>query len=97
MPKALLLLDRKLSHDNLIVQLVLWKLPVSTTDRPHAIKYRLYCGRSGQCVVRYDNESGKGDHRHYGIVEKPYSFTTPQQLIEDFLDDVWRLTGWRIE
>lgn len=97
MPKAFLLLDRKLWHDDLIVQLVPWKVPAETIDRPHAIKYRLYCGRSGQCVVRYDNESGKGDHRHYGLAEKPYVFTTPQQLIEDFLDDVWRLTGWRVE
>ncbi|MGH8524670.1 MAG: toxin-antitoxin system TumE family protein, partial [Gammaproteobacteria bacterium] len=30
------------------------------------LKYRLYCGRGGRCLVRYDNETGKGDHRHYG-------------------------------
>ncbi|MCK4426699.1 MAG: helix-turn-helix transcriptional regulator [Deltaproteobacteria bacterium] len=29
----------------------------------------------GTCVVRYDNESGKGDHKHYGAQEELYGFT----------------------
>ena len=44
------------------------------------------------CVLRYDNEAGKGDHKHVGAVEVPYSFTTTDQLLEDFWNDVdqWR-------
>jgi hypothetical protein len=42
----------------------------------------------GECVVRYDNERGKGDHRHLGAREEPYAFTTPQQLIADFMTDI---------
>lgn len=48
-------------------------------------------------MVRYDNETGKGDHRHYGASEEPDAFTTPEQLLQDFLADVHRLTGWRVQ
>ena len=45
-------------------------------------------GREGERTVGYDNEPGKGDHRHYAHREEPYTFTTPEQLIWDFLADV---------
>jgi hypothetical protein len=47
---------------------------------------------NGVCVLRYDNEAGKGDHKHVGEQEVPYTFTTPAQLLADFWDDVdnWR-------
>jgi hypothetical protein len=48
------------------VEMVIWALPRASAERPHGLKYRLYCGRGEHCVVRYDNEAGKGDHRHYG-------------------------------
>jgi hypothetical protein len=69
-------------------------LPAATADRPHGLKYRLYCGRNGDCLVRYDNEAGKGDHRHYGDDEEPYPFTTIEQLLADFRTDCARLAGW---
>jgi hypothetical protein len=46
----------------------------------------------GVCVLRYDNEAGKGDHRHVGPVETAYRFTTPAQLLADFWAEVDR---WR--
>jgi hypothetical protein len=57
------------------------------------LKYRLYCGRDGKCLVRYDNETGKGDHVHYGATELAYRFERWEKLLEDFLADVERLTG----
>ncbi len=42
------------------------------------------------CVLRYDNEVGKGDHRHYGDKESIYKFTTPDQLVADFQRDIAR-------
>lgn len=45
-------------------------------------------------VLRYDNEAGKGDHRHRGNLEEPYRFSTPRQLLKDFNDDI---TRWRDE
>jgi Family of unknown function (DUF6516) len=81
----------------MIVEMVIWALPGKAADRPHGIKYRLYCGHDGGCVVRYDNETSKGDHRHYGEEEKPYHFESLVKLIADFRHDCTRLTGWRWE
>lgn len=79
--------------DGTIVQVVVWQLPSASSDRPHRLKYRLYCGRDGRCLVRYDNETGEGDHRHYGAREELYRFTTLNQLLADFEADVQRLAG----
>ena len=76
-----------------LVEMVLWDLPEPGKDRPHGIKYRLYCGKDGECLVRYDNETGKGDHLHYGDRESPYAFQDWERLLVDFLADVARLTG----
>jgi len=48
---------------------------------------------AGQRVVGYDNERGKGDHKHLGGRELPYSFSTVAQLIADFWEDVRRWTA----
>ena len=42
--------------------------------------------------LRYDNERGKGDHRHVGEKEEDYTFTTLEKLLDDFERDVenWR-------
>lgn len=96
--RARLLYRFKGSEDDVIVEMVLWRLPRFEDEgsrSSHGVKYRLYCGRAGQCVVRYDNEKGKGDHRHYGDTEEPYSFTSVAALVEDFAKDCERLAGWR--
>ena len=80
---------------DVIVDMVIWALPSPTPERQHGIKYRLHCGREGHCVVRYDNETGKGDHRHEGEQETPYHFISLDQLIADFRNDCTRLAGWR--
>jgi hypothetical protein len=38
--------------------------------------------------VRYDNERGKGDHRHVGLRQEPCFFSTLQRLLSDFERDV---------
>ena len=38
--------------------------------------------------MRYDNERGKGDHRHVGEKEGGYDFTTIDQLLDDFERDI---------
>ena len=69
--------------------MVLWQLPEKTPDRPHGLKYRLYYGLSdGNCLVRYDNEKGKDDHRHIRGQEIPYRFKDVDTLIADFLQDI---------
>ncbi|HBA89583.1 MAG TPA: hypothetical protein DCZ75_16830 [Geobacter sp.] len=95
MDATLVFARKEVYGSGLIVEAVIWQLPERTGERPHGLKYRLYCGRSGQCIVRYDNETGKGDHVHYGDTEKPYHFSSFQRLIRDFYSDIERLTGER--
>jgi hypothetical protein len=71
-------------------ELVLWQVPNPVRGSSHAFKYRLAYVVGGDCVLRYDNEAGKGDHRHYGELEGRYEFTTPDQLIADFQTDIAR-------
>jgi len=40
---------------------------------------------NGERVVGFDNERGKGDHCHLDGKERPYRFTTVEQLVEDFI------------
>ena len=87
--KAGLLLDERhvLSEDS-FVELVVWQVPRRVKGSAHRYKYRLAFVVAGRCVLRYDNEPDKGDHRHWGETESPYKFTTPERLIADFWNDV---------
>lgn len=98
MPKATLLLAYKAQQGDLLVQLVVWQLPAGAADRPGGIKFRLYLGRAGKTLVRYDNETGKGPHRHVGPdeLEEAYEFTSVERLVEDFRAECEQ-HGWRWE
>ena len=92
--KAILVLRRReVLPGGLTVEMVIWQLSAPTADRPHGLKYRLQAHRGGRTLVRYDNETGKGDHRHYGRKEEGYAFASMERLIEDFIADVERLGG----
>lgn len=72
------------------VELVLWQVPKPVAGSAHGFKYRLAYVVGGVCVVRYDNEVGKGDHRHFNGRESTYNFKTPDKLIADFQRDIAR-------
>ena len=81
--------ERLIYADGAIREMVLWQLPEKTAEKPHGLKYRLYYGLAeGTCVVRYDNETGKGDHRHIRGQEGPYRFEDVETLVADFLADI---------
>jgi hypothetical protein len=92
MAAELLLNERHILSEDAFVEMVVWRLPSPLTGSRHGFKYRLALVVGGRCVLRYDNETGKGDHKHEGEKETPYSFTTPQALLDDFWQDVdtWR-------
>ena len=71
-------------------ELTLWQLPKSLPGSVHRFKYRLAYVVRGISVLRYDNEAGKGDHRHYGGKESAYAFTNPDNLIAAFQADIAR-------
>ena len=98
MKAQLLFRDKYIYRDGAIREMMIWQLPEPNTERPHALKYRLYYGQSGQCLVRYDNERGKGDHRHYAdnqgsLCEEDYTWVSVQQLVADFRADIERIRG----
>ena len=63
-------------------------MPSPVPPSAHSFKYSLFYGRPGEVAVLFDNERGKGDHRHIGEVEGAYRFESPEKLIEDFKDAV---------
>ncbi len=71
-------------------ELVLWNVAKPVFGSKHRYKYRLAYVIRGECVLRYDNEAGKGDHYHFGNEERPYQFTTVETLIADFEDAIAR-------
>ncbi|MCW2319255.1 hypothetical protein M2322_004824 [Rhodoblastus acidophilus] len=92
MLRATLILHRKrLYDDEAIAEMKLWLVPSAVPGSKHAFKYSLYYGRHGKRLIGYDNEAGKGDHRHYEDREEVYQFTTPEQLVADFVADVQAL------
>ena len=93
MVTQLLFRDKYVYADGAIREMVIWRLPQPDSERPHGLKYRLYYGYPGKSLVRYDNERGKGDHRHEGDHETRYTFVSVEQLIRDFKDDIERFRG----
>ena len=87
--------DRAEYPDSAIVEMSIWIVPGSVPGGSHAFKYSLYYGYPGRRVVGYDNERGKGDHRHVGNREESYRFSSVEALIADFLSDVKRARGAR--
>ena len=71
-------------------ELVLWKLAKPLPGSTHPFKYRLAYVVRGVCVLRYDNEAGKGDHRHYAGKEEAFAFSGPDNLIAAFQADIAR-------
>lgn len=69
-------------------EFVLWRVPIPVRGSSHSYKYRLALVEDDVCTVRYDNETGKGDHRHIDDREEAYCFTTVEQLIADFLGEI---------
>ena len=75
-------------------ELVLWRVSTPVPGSAHDFKYRLAYVVDEECVVRYDNEVGKGDHRHFGASQSIYRFSTPERLMADFQKDIAR---WKDE
>lgn len=88
MKAELLFKERLVQGSNGFVELVLWQLPKPVLGSAHNFKYRMVLVINGQCVLRYDNEAGKGDHKHYGAGEIAYRFESPERLLTDFWLDV---------
>jgi hypothetical protein len=92
--RAELLFELRIVYDDgAILEMVIWRVPSPVPPSGHSLKYSLFYGRPGVREVGYDNERGKGDHRHIRDVESPYVFSSVEQLMSDFWSDVRRARG----
>jgi Family of unknown function (DUF6516) len=92
MKAGLLMNERHVLDARTFVEIVVWRLDQPVRGSIHRFKYRLALVADSVCVLRYDNEAGKGDHRHIGSAEMRYKFVDPETLLADFWNDVeaWR-------
>lgn len=93
--KAQVLVDERIKQaDNAFAELRVVRVPMVVRGSEHSFKYSLSLVVEGACVLRFDNEAGKGDHYHVGGDELPYRFTTLPALLNDFWQQVdqWRQT-----
>lgn len=92
--KAILIIrDRRILADGAIIEVVIWQVPTPVPPTTHGLKYRLFYGRDGERVVGFDNERGKGDHKHVLGIESPCGFTTLAQLLDDFEAEIVAIRG----
>jgi Family of unknown function (DUF6516) len=94
MPATLLLRERRVLGDGRFAEIAIWRVPSAARGSPHVFKYRLAFVVDGVCVLRFDNESGKGDHKHIREREMPYEFQGPDRLVDDFWAEI---VNWRAE
>lgn len=92
--KARLLFRQRIDYDDgSIVEMTIWRVPQPVPPSRHGLKYSLFYGRPGKRLVGYDNERGKGDHRHIGDRELAYRFRSVERLLDDFWSDVAAARG----
>jgi hypothetical protein len=88
MNAVLLFQEKRTEASGAILEMTIWRVPSPVPPSTHGLKYSLFYGRAGQRIVAFDNERGKGDHMHIDGVERPYQFTSVEQLVTDFLTAV---------
>jgi len=86
--KAALLQHSKFLHADGLIEIAIWRVPEPIKPSEHGYKYRLVYIVDGVRVVGYDNERGKGDHKHFGAIEVAYMFRGLAALLDDFWQDV---------
>lgn len=86
--KAQLLYRTKEDFKQGFIEIVIWKVPEPVPPSEHPFKYRMVYIVNGRRVVGYDNERGKGDHKHIDGAESTYIFSTVRQLVADLKADI---------
>jgi hypothetical protein len=87
--KGELLYREKQTREGYIREMVVWRLQRPVPGCRHLFKYRFFFGTdTGKCIVRYDNERGKGDHKHLEGIEIPFLFRSLETSFIEFLDDI---------
>lgn len=88
MKATLIVRSKTVTAEGDIVEFVVWRVPVPVQPSLHDFKYRAAYVVDGKRIVGFDNERGKGDHKHIMGRETAYRFTSVEQMIDDFIDEV---------
>ncbi len=81
---------RNFVRDSVFVEIVIWHVPVAVRGSLHEFKYSLALVADGVCVLRYDNEAGKGDHRHGSErLKRPTLFTKHNCFVMQTFSWMW--------
>ena len=83
---------RIIYSDSAFAEVVVWQVPQALPGSEHLYKYRLAFVVDGECILRIDNEAGKGDHRHIRGREHKYLFRSLDRLLADFQADIRSLS-----
>ena len=94
MKARLLLRERQSLTETAFIEAVVWHVSRPVPGSDHDYKYSLALVAEGVCILRYDNEAGKGDHKHVAGHEVTYRFIDLSTLQTDFWNDV---EAWRAE
>jgi hypothetical protein len=93
MRATLLFSDKDIFEDGSIIEVHIWSVPSPVPPSLHRYKYSLFYGQAGKRLVGFDNERGKGDHKHVMGVETPYVFVSLEVLLKDFRTEVEAVKG----
>ena len=88
MKATLIVRSKTVTAEGDIIEFVVWRVPVPVPPSHHDFKYRAAYVVEGKRVVGFDNERGKGDHKHIMGRETAYAFKSVEQMIEDFISEV---------
>jgi hypothetical protein len=92
--KAGLVVDDKIVfEDGSILEIRIWSVLRPVPPTIHGYKYSLFFGHPGKRLVGFDNERGKGDHKHILGNETAYAFVSIEQLLRDFRGAVETVKG----
>jgi Family of unknown function (DUF6516) len=80
--------ERVVYSDTELAEFVVWEVPSPVPPSKHFFKYRLAYVVDGVRILGYDNERGKGDHRHFEGREQPFQFLSVDALLEGFAIEV---------
>lgn len=88
MDAELVIRFRNVLPDGGIAEAVIWRQADPLAPSKHWFKYRLAYVVDGKRVIGFHNERGKGDHKHVGDKEYPYTFIDVDRLVDDFMREV---------
>ena len=88
--------EYKHKDKNYIVEIKIYKVP---KDRyhPEGFQYSLVVIKDGKRILGYDNHERKGHHIHKDGRELHYGFIDEWKLVEDFQNDVEKITKGKLK